>query len=430
MLEMFIVPLMMFILILTFIFISVPVSFALGLAILIIMVIEGTSPIVLAQNMIALINSFVFLAVPFFLIVGLLMNESGMTERIFRFAENLVGHIKGGLAQVNILASMIFAGMSGAALADAAGLGVMEIEAMSRRGYPKGFTIAVTAASACIGPIIPPSIIMVLAGVSLQTSIASLLLGGIIPGLLMGLSLMVFCYLISLRRNYPKQPLSTFLKLRISFLRAIPPLIAPIIIVGGIVFGVATPTEAGAIAVLYCLILGFAYKTLSLKSVYNVFKEGIIMSGIIMFLISTSINIGHYLTFIGIPQKLIILVNHLNLSGTVFFAIIMLFFLFLGCFIDEGGMVVSVLPLLVPVIKVLNINPIHFGVVSCIVFILGSISPPVGSVMYVLCGIGNVSVADYTKEIIPLFFALLIIVFILIIAPELVVFIPNLILGG
>ena len=426
--EIFLLPLAMFVIILILIFISVPISFALGLSVLIVMIMYGSPPVILAQNMVALINSYVFLAVPFYLIVGLLLNESGMTERIFIFAEKCVGHIKGGLAQVNILASVIFAGMSGAALADAAGLGAMEIEAMYRRGYEKSFTIAVTAASACIGPIIPPSIIIVLAGVSLQTSIASLLIGGIIPGLLMGLLLMIICFLISLRRNYPKQPMPAFRDVWISFLHAIPPLIAPLIIIGGIVFGIATPTEAGAIAVSYTLILGFATKKLSVKSAYNVLKDGIISSGIIMFLVSTAVTIGYYLTFMGIPQRIINIVNALGLSSTVFMLIAMLFFLFMGCFIDTGGMVVSILPLLVPVIRVLDISPVHFGIVSCVTLILGSITPPVGSIAYLLCKMGDVSIIDYTKEIIPMLFALIVVIVILIMIPQLVLFLPNLLL--
>lgn len=428
MLDLLFIPVLMFIILVTFIFLSVPISFAIGLSILIILQIEGLSYIILSSNMVSQINSFVFLAVPFFVIVGLLMNETGMTERIFSFAQNIVGPLKGGLAQVNIVASIIFAGMSGAALADAAGLGTMEIEAMNRRGYDKAFTIAVTAASACIGPIIPPSIIIVLAGVSLQTSIAALLMGGIIPGLLMGLALMVICYLISLRRDYPKQPIATFRNLWISLLQAIPALIAPIIIIGGIVFGVTTPTEAGAIAVSYTLILGFTTRTLSLKSAYNVFKKGIITAGIIMFVVATAINIGYLLTFLGVPQILITIINTLDLSPEMFMAIVMLFFIFMGCFIDTGGMVVSVLPLLLPVLRELNINLIHFGIISCVTLILGSITPPVGSVMYILCEIGDVSVVNYTKEIIPMFLALVVVIAILIMIPELVVFIPNLVL--
>ena len=284
----------------------IPIAFSLGLVALIYVLFSETIPLgVVAQRLTGSMNSFVLLAVPFFMLAGKLMNTGGITKRIFNFANDLVGHITGGLGHVNIVASLIFAGMSGSAVADAAGLGSIEIKAMRDEGYDPDFSAAVTAASSTIGPIIPPSIPIVLYGVMAEVSIGRLFIGGIVPGFMMAISMMIFTYFLAHKRGYARRKRSPLRHLTKSFIAAFPPLLTPVIIVGGILGGVFTPTEAAVVAVLYAFGLSFfVYRELFLWQLPQMIKEVVISTGAILLIVGSASLFGWILTWERVPQML------------------------------------------------------------------------------------------------------------------------------
>ena len=289
-----------------FVILGMPIYLAMGITSIIYMLIHDMSLMIVPQVMGGAFSEFVLLAIPLFMLAGKLMNTGGVTKRLFKFADDLVGHITGGLAQVNVLLSIIFAGMSGSALADTAGLGEIEIKSMVDRGFGRNFAAAITASSSSIGPIIPPSIIMVIYGSIAGVSIAGLFLGGIIPGLLMGLGLMIINYFICKKRNYPKNESRPSIKnLLISFAYAIPPMLTPIIILGGIVLGIFTPTEAALIASLYAFFLGFfIYKELTIKKTFKILLEVLKTTASIMIIIGFASVFARILTQQGVPQQI------------------------------------------------------------------------------------------------------------------------------
>jgi tripartite ATP-independent transporter DctM subunit len=375
-------------------------------------------------------HSFAILAIPFFMLAGELMNEARITERIFTFARALVGHFRGGLGYVNVLASMIFAGMSGSGLADASGLGRVEIKAMLDEGYDRPFSAAVTAASNTIGPIIPPSIPLVLFGVVANVSVGKLLLGGLVPGILMGLFTGVVVWYFSKKRNYPIFPRSTLRQMGLAFARGFWPLLTPIIIVGGMLSGVFTPTEAAVVAVLYATIMGVGiYRTLSLKKLYISFVNVGVQTAALLFIIAAASSIGLIATHQGLADQLAKLAVAITSSWIVFTFLVIALVVFLGCFMEDLSILIILGPILLPVAVGLRMDPVHFGVVFVYVTQLGMITPPVGVIMYVVCAYAKISMMEFTKESIPFTAALILVAIVITLVPALVLFVPNLMIG-
>ncbi|MGI6034301.1 MAG: TRAP transporter large permease [Limnochordia bacterium] len=382
---------------------------------------------IVAQRMLYGINNFTLIAVPFFIFAAQLMNTGGITRRLFRFANILVGHLPGGLGQVNIIASVIFAGMSGAAVSDAAGLGTIEIEAMLDAGYDVEFSAAITAASSTIGPIIPPSIPMVLYGVSAGTSVGALLLAGLVPGLVMAVCLMVMVAIYAKGRNYPTSPRPTLHELAQGFVEALPPLMTPVIIIGGIYWGWFTPTEASVVAAAYAFILScFLYRELPLADVPNVVVETMRQTVSIALISSAASIYGWLILRSGIPMYFADLIPHLATTqiGTLF--VIIVFLLIVGMFMEPVSAILILCPILVPYVKSMGIDLVHFGVIMVLTLMIGLLTPPVGIVLYVLQGIANISFDRLVKAVMPFLIPLLIALVIVTLVPGLTTWLPRL----
>lgn len=384
-----------------------------------------------AQRMFASVNSFTLLAIPFFVFAGLVMNMSGVSRRLFDFANALVGHFTGGLGHVNILASMLFAGMSGSAVADAAGLGAIEMKAMHDVGFDDEFSGAVTCASSTIGPVIPPSIPMVLFSGLTSVSAGRLFLGGFLPGVLMGLSMMVVVYVVAKKRGYPVSPKATAKEIWVSFLKAIPALIMPIIILGGILGGFFTPTEAAAVACLYAVLIGiFLFRELDGKSIWTLLKEAMRNTAQVMAIIAAAGFFGWLVTFQGVPAKMIDLIIRVTDSPLVVLLLIDAIVLVLGCFLEGNAILILVVPIVVPIAKEFGIDLVHLGVVMCLADMMGTITPPVGMCLYPVCTLGNIKMQDLIRELVPFFGILVVVLLIVTFVPALSTFLPNVLMGA
>jgi C4-dicarboxylate transporter DctM subunit len=410
--------------------IGLPVAFCLCFTSIATMWVQDISLLAFAQNLSLGINSFPLLAVPFFILSGMLMNTGGVTNRIFTFANYLVGPIRGGLGQVNIAASLVFAGMSGAAVADAAGLGVVEIKAMKDSGYDSDFSVAITAASSTIGPIIPPSIIMVVYGIAAEVSVGRLFIGGIVPGILMTLALGVLTYYIAKRRNYPVEKRVGLTTAFRGFIAALPALFSPLIIIGGILSGIFTPTEAGAVAVVYSLFLGlFIYRELKLKDLPKIFVEAMLTTSLLLFIVGAAKTFGWVLTYFRIPAQFADFVITLSNDPTMIILLFIAVYLFLGCFMEAAATVIMTVPVVLPLLAKVGIDPVFFGVVVSMCMSIGTLTPPLGIVMYIMCEIGDISVERYTKVILPYLVMLIAVILLMAFFPDIVLFLPNMVMG-
>ena len=413
--------------------VRMPMGFSLGIAgLLYYYLMPGDIGLpALLDQMVRGIHNYSFLAIPFFIFAGRLMNSAGISQRIFDFALSLVGRFKGGLGHVNILASVIFAGMSGAAIADAAGLGVIEIESMKREGYNKSFAACITAASATIGPIIPPSITMVIYGVLARASIGRLFIAGIVPGLLMGLALMVTVYIMAVRNpeSFPTRPASNLKEIGISFKRAFLPLWAPVIILGGIAFGVTTPTEAGVLAVVYALILGVVYRQLDWKSMREMLTATAKQVGSVLFILAGARLFSYIMTLQRVPTVLTEAVLGFTASPIVLLLILNVLLLVLGMFLNSSTILVLTVPILTPMLVTYGIDPVHFGVVMTLNVMIGMLTPPLGVVLYVCGDIAEVPFERVFKDIVPFYVPLVVVLLLITYIPGIVLWLPNLLMG-
>jgi len=409
---------------------GIPIAFSFGFGSMIYCLLVNIDTIIIPQRIFVSTDKFTFLAIPFFLLVGNLMNASGVTHRILNLARNMVGHIKGGLGHANVVASMIFAGLSGSAIADAAGLGAVEIEMMRKSGYDDDFSASITLASSIIGPIIPPSIIMVIYGMVASVSIGRMLLGGLFPGIVMGLCLMVMVYFMALTRNYPHDDWAGWKKIFQSFFSALLPLLTPLIIVVGIVGGIFTPTEAGAVAALYTLLLGvFVFKKINWKN----FKSALIDTAMITALIGIIIGISGIFSWIitseGIPRQLVQFIMSLSSNKIVILLLINIVVLILGCFIDAAPLIILLVPVLLPLLNMLNIDLIHFGIIISVNSMIGTITPPVGTCLYAVSSVSGLPIERLARSVIPFLFILIIALLLITFIPQISLWFPNLILG-
>lgn len=406
---------------------AVPIAvglIAVGLAFLLV---DGrVDPLIAAQRVATGIDNFALTAIPFFLLAAELMNRTSITDRIFHLANALLGRVPGGLGYVNVGASMLFASMSGSAVADAVGLGRIEIRAMTEAGYDRDFSAAVTAASTTIAPILPPSISLIIFGVTSGASIGGLFLGGILPGLLMGVSLMVVVYLHVRKRKYPPGPKVSGRELLCAAAGAFWPLMMPVIIVGGIWTGVFTPTEAGATAVLYALLLGLFYRTLKLRDLMSVLYDSALASANILFVIAASAVIAWLLTMKQVPLLLAGAILDLSPDPVVFLLCLNVILLVLGCFMAAAPVIIMVTPIVLPATTAMGLDPIHVGVVMVLNLMIGLITPPVGLCLFAVAEVANISPLRLIRALGPFFVPLIASLLLITVFPGIVLFVPRL----
>jgi tripartite ATP-independent transporter DctM subunit len=411
------------------VFLGVPVAFSIGLTALVNLMIRGDLPLtIMVQRMVNGLDSFPFLAIPLFILAGQLMNRTGLTDRIFDFALGIVGHIKGSLAHVNVIASIIFAGISGVAQADAAGLGMIEIQAMRKAGYRLDYAAAVTATSSIVGPIIPPSVIMAVFSVISSISLARLFLAGFIPGLIMGLCLMGLIYFLAATGRqtgtvYKRQSMRAIMK---KFLRAAPALLTPVILVAGMLLGAATPTELGAICVVYGLILALFYGNLTFRTLIKVFEETLIMVGILVFVIAASFPLSWLVAINDLPSKLATFMMAISTSKWVILIILNIILLILGSILETTAILLIMVPVLYPLMQNLGVDPVHFGLIVVINLLIGAVTPPFGMCLYIVREITGVPFIDVVKRTIPFLIPLLVTLLLVTFVPQISLFLPKL----
>jgi tripartite ATP-independent transporter DctM subunit len=408
----------------------VPVAFALGVACIPVFFIdERLTPFLLLNEMLKSYNSFVLLAVPFFMLSANLMNSAGVTERLMDLARTMVGQFPGGLGHVNVLVSMIFAGISGSSTAEAAGIGGVMIPAMKKQGYDTNFTVALTACAAVMGVIIPPSIMMVVWGGVISVSIGALFLAGVLPGVMIGGALMGAVYAYAKRRGYPVYARATLHEFFCAAWRALLPLATPGIIVGGIVFGFFTPTEASVIAVLYALLLGlFVLRTIGFAKVPEVLYDSARFAAISLFCIGTASAFGWLLAYFHIPQLFVDAVRHFGGGVTSVGFITAFAFLVIGCFIDAIPAIIIVGTVLEPLARSVGMHPLHFALVGVISIAFGLVTPPYGLCLMIACALGKTTIAEAFKDTMILLGLMLVVLLIVILAPDAMLALPRLVM--
>lgn len=412
-------------------FSSIPIAFALLSAALSYFTFAdvGTPPDLILQKFITSASSFPLLAVPFFIMVGEIMNYSGISASLMKMAEVLTGHMKGGLAQVNVVLSTLMGGISGSANADAAMQSKILVPEMEKRGYDRAFSTAITAASSAIAPVIPPGINLIIYALIAQTSVAKMFIGGYLPGLLMCIALMVVVNIIARKRGYlpVRDHMSPLRDILHQLKDSIWALLLPFGIILGIRFGVFTPTEAGAIAVLFSTIVGvFFYKQLKWKHFPIIIRNTVYSTSSVVLIIVAASVFGQYMSWERIPYLLSKSLTSFSDSPWVMLMMINVFLLMLGMFLEGGAVLIIVAPLLVPVAQSMGIDLVHFGLVLIVNIMIGGITPPFGSMMFTTCSITKVSVGDFIREIWPFILALIAVLLVVTYIPSLVLFLPNL----
>jgi tripartite ATP-independent transporter DctM subunit len=422
-----VVNLLIFLLFIILLLLGVPIVFAL--------LVPGIGacifyPDIPSQLMnVRLANSFFsssLLAIPLFIFAAQILTDIKVADAIFNFVNKCVGHVCGGLAHVNVVASIIFAGMSGSATADAAGLGKVEIKAMNDQGYPPPFSAAVTAASATIGPIIPPSIAMIVIGSVTGLSIGKLLLGGFVPGLIMALVQMIQITLIAKSRGFQKNEFAGFREIYKTAIKAIPGLMAPVVLIGGMLFGFFTPTEAATIAVVYAIVIGFIFKTLNLKGLWHSFIQAALESAAMLITFIGASLIGLLVTRLHITDAAIRFMSEFTTSPVMVLLVINIFLLIVGCLLDITPAIMILAPVLVPLVQSYGIDPIHFGVVMVLNLMIGMITPPMGGLLFVTCRVAELNLMDLLKEVWPFIIWLVVALMIVTYFPQTVLWLPNL----
>lgn len=419
----------MIIMIVALALIGVPMSFSMLTGSVWFMLTSGMPQTLMIQRLIMAVgDSFSMLAIPFFMLAGTIMNAGGVAARIFDFCNTLVGHIPGGLGHVNVFCSVIFAGMSGSALADTGGIGAIELKAMKDQGFDEDFSAAITGASSCLGPIIPPSTGMVLYAMMAEESVGTLFIAGVVPGIIMAAAMCLIVYITAKRRNYPISPRVTWKERGRAFWRAVPALLSPIILLSGILLGIFSATEASVVCCLYSLFLGiFIYKELSPKGLYNVFLDTLKSSGMVMALVTFSMLLATILNYNQIPQAVAAwAVTHITSKVGIILACMVLIII-AGMVIDVTPAMLILIPIMMPVIRQYGINPIAFGVASTLLFSQGLLTPPVGSILYVLADYTKMPVMRIAKNMIPYIITFMVLAFCFMMFPQICTFLPGLI---
>ncbi|MCK0150105.1 TRAP transporter large permease [Marivita sp. S6314] len=380
-----------------------------------------------AQRMVDGLNSFPLLAVPLFILAAGVLNSAGITNHLFGFARSLVGHITGGLGHVNVLASLFFSGMSGSALADAGGLGKMEIEAMRKAGYDDDFAGAVTAASSMIGPLVPPSITMVLYGVIANVSIGKLFLGGIVPGVMCAIALMTMVWFIARKRNYPTDPRSSAGEIGTLFVKSLPALMTPVVIVGGIFSGLFSPTEAAAITVLYAILIDLVfYRELTWRKLWDSIYETTVTSASIATIVAGVGLLSFIMAREQAPQQIATFFLSIADSPLTFLIAVNVMIFFLGCFIEALVILLVVVPILVPVAMGFGIDPVHFGIITVLNLMISILTPPMGMALFVVAQVGGIPYQRLAKAILPWLIPPFVVLILICVFPILVTGLPSL----
>lgn len=407
---------------------GVPVAFSMLLAALLhIATTSGVDYIIVPQQLQDGINSFPLLAIPLFILTGSLMAEAGVIHRVVTLAQTLIGHIRGGLAHAVVIAGAIMAGVSGSGTADAAALGSTMIPALEKQGYNKAFAVVLTACAGALGPVIPPSIILIIYGAMGNVSIGQLFLAGIIPGLLMAVTLMIVSHAVVTRNGYGRTlPRASAWECGRALIHSALDLVLPVLIIGGIRWGIFTPTEAGAIAVAYVLLIGtLVYRTLGSEQIGKACHDTVVVLGSVMLLIATAALIHYVLALYQAPVRIGEFVSGISSNPLVFLLLANLVVLVLGCVMEVTAVLVLLTPILVPVLPQFGIDPVHFGVVLCVNLTIGLLTPPVGLAMFVTCSIGQISVERFTRAGWPFLLALAVLLLVLILVPELSLWLPQ-----
>lgn len=410
---------------------NTPVVMALAASSLLAMVIAGfgNALYVAPQQVLEGVNSSALLAIVFFIMTGNLLNVLGIADRIYNFASAMVGHMRGGLAQVNVLGSIVFAGISGAAVADLAGLGLIEVQQMKRHGYSAEFSAAVTAASSIIGPIIPPSIPLIIYAFISSTSVGRLFLAGILPGLLVGIGLMVFIRVLAIWQAFPVQPRTPVRALPRALLDGLGALLAPAIILGAMLTGYTTATEAGVLACGYSLLIGAFYRALTWQKLWKALTDTVLLTAMIMLMIGFSTVTAWLVAIEQVPQQLADIVLTTIDSQWLFLLVYIAFFLILGCFFDTLAAMIILMPIVLPLVDQFGIDRIHFGLITVLALMIGILTPPLGIALYVLVEISGVPFERITKAVLPFLIPIVIVLLLITYIPELSLWLPNLVMG-
>ncbi|MDM5333495.1 TRAP transporter large permease [Ureibacillus composti] len=408
--------------------IGVPVAVTLGLASVIALMYGGdVSLLAVAQRIFTSIDSFSLMAIPFFILAGKLMETGGISKRLIAFANTLTGHHTGGLAIVTVIASMFFAAISGSSAATVAAVGSILIPSMINRGYHKNFAGAVTSISGELGIIIPPSVPMILYGVSTNTSIGDLFMAGITPGIVIGISLIILVYVIAKKRGYAKEKKATAGETWKAFKDAILALLMPIIILGGIYGGVFTPTEAAVVAVLYAFIIGaFVYREIKFDKIFSIFVSSGVTSAIVLFIIANAGIFGLVLSREGIPQMVANFFGTVTDNPIIFLLLVNLLLIIVGMFMETSASVIILAPLLTPVAVAMGIDPVHFGIIMIVNLALGMCTPPLGVNLFISCQIAGIKLTDITKALLPFYAVLITLLLLFSYVPFISMWLPNL----
>jgi len=410
--------------------VGMPLFLTMGSSCLIYLMANGEILLSVPQRLTASANSFPLLAAPFFMLTGMAMNTAGITKRIYDFAECLAGRFRGGLAHVNVIGSVIFAGMSGSAVADAAGLGTIEIKAMTDEGYPLAFSAAVTAASATIGPIIPPSVPLLIYGVLADVSIGRLFVGGFIPGFLMAGALMVMIRWMAHKRGFGAHRAPTVREFVSKTQKAFLSLMTPVILFGGMMIGVFTPTEAAFIAATYALTLGvFVYREIPLRQLPRIFLDTVETNAVVLMLVMTASLMGYVLARAQVPQQLGAWMLGTTKNPLMILLMINIFLLIVGCFMEALAALIILVPVFLPIIQSVGIDPVHFGVVMVLNLMIGTLTPPVGIVLFVVARVANLPFEVVTRATAPFLIPLIAVLILITLFPPLVLWLPNLVFG-
>ena len=410
---------------------GLPIAVSMGIPSALYLLTSNIPPSQLIQRMVTSLNSFPMLAVPLFILAAGLMNSSGITERLFEFAKLLVGRLKGGLAHVNIVASLIFSGISGAALADVGGLGNIEIEAMDKQNYPKEHSAAITAASAVIGPIFPPSIPLIIYGAAAETSSMRLLIAGVLPALVIAAALMVQVAFFSRKYNYPKGVEGKYTKEQILTIikRGLPSMLMPVIMMGGMLSGWFSPTEVAAIAVAYATILSIAYKEMSISSFIRACVETLQSTASVLFIVASAAIFAWVLTVEQMPQQVSAMMLNISDNPVVLLMLANVILLIAGMFLESTAAIMILTPILLPPLMAAGVNPVHFGLVMVFNLMTGMITPPVGMSVYMLSPIVGLPVGKVFRACLPYLASLLVALIVLTYIPQISLWLPTLVFG-
>lgn len=407
--------------------INVPVAWALGISSLLTLVIFAHIPLeVVPQRMFTGTDSFTLIAIPFFLLAGELMEKAGISDRLIDLARAGVGHIRGGLGNVAVGSSMMFSAVSGSGIATTAAMGRINIPAMVRRGYDPGFAVSVQATAGAIGVIIPPSIVMIIYSVISGDSVSDMFIGGVIPGVLMGLALMITGYVLSRRRGYPTEVRVPVNQLPLRILQAVPALLMPVIILAGILLGIVTATESAVVAVVYAVLIGLLNRRLTWKAVADALHNTSLATAMIMLIVANASVFAWVITSEGLPQMLAQQLSGLANNPLLVLVVCGAILLIAGMFLDTSAALIILIPVMLPLVQLAGINTVHFGVVAVVALAIGLATPPVGLNLFVAAGIADIDIIESSRLLIPFVLALVGILALLVVFPQLILWLPAL----